>query len=364
MHVKKKISVVTFGSATVRNGGAFLTRRIITALDFLKEDVQILRVGGIRGARLSAVSVMAAIAGGLRSGLDPRVGVDIDRVVGELKAYEPDIVVLDSTLLGGLAQRIRTMFPATKIVSIAHNNEYRYAQLGVRLGSVSKLPYLPIARKSEALCVRYSDYIVTFSDRNLEYFSSAIFGNVRADVVRWYAPMSPVERRRQSGPAEFDFAIAASSNVFNREPLAAAIEYVHRVQKYRLVIGGNIAHGVRGSEFVTPYGFFADPLTLYSLANATLNLMRLGEGIKIKTVESLELGVPVIGFKEAFEGIEISEFPGLCYIVDSVDHITDAYESAKDLSFGEIAVSPSHSIASFQADVEKLFERCMNEAVR
>jgi glycosyltransferase involved in cell wall biosynthesis len=166
------------------------------------------------------------------------------------------------------------------------------------------------------------------------------------------------KRKESDTEPEFDFAIAASRNVFNREPLAAAIRFVNGARKYRLVVGGNVAHGLRGSEYVTPYGFFNEPDQFYGLANATLNLMRFGEGIKIKTVESLELGVPVIGFREAFEGIEVNDFPGLCYVIDNPQEIDEAYAAAKAIKPAKLAVGSFHSETRFASDVKLLLESC------
>jgi glycosyltransferase involved in cell wall biosynthesis len=213
---------------------------------------------------------------------------------------------------------------------------------------------LHIARKAEDLAVKHSDRIVTFSARNYDYFSRQ--NPVPGKVVRWYAPMAITTKRIGEAATEFDFAIAASRNIFNREPLAAAIRFVNSARKYRLVIGGNVAHGLRGSEYVTPYGFFNEPSQFYSLANATLNLMRFGEGIKIKTIESLELGVPVIGFKEAFEGIEVDDFPGLCYVVDNSEEIEKAYSLARGTTPTQRSVGSLHSQARFASDVKELFE--------
>jgi glycosyltransferase involved in cell wall biosynthesis len=357
MTVAKSIKIITFGSSTVRNGGAFLTNRIISAMTAVNgADIPTVRIGGIKSrATGSPVVVGAAVMEGLLNGLDPRVAIDVDRVMSELSLAPFDVVVLDSTLLGGLAARIRELQPKAHIVSIAHNNEYRYAQIGVRLGSMSKLPYLHIARKAEALAVKHSDSIVTFSARNYDYFSRQ--NPLPGKVVRWYAPMAISMKQIKETATEFDFAIAASRNIFNREPLAAAIRFVNSSRKFRLVVGGNVAHGLRGSEYVTPYGFFNEPSQFYSLANATLNLMRFGEGIKIKTVESLEFGVPVIGFKEAFEGIEVDDFPGLCYVVDEPEEIEKAYSSAKAAMPSHPPVGSLHSEGRFASDVRQLLER-------
>jgi glycosyltransferase involved in cell wall biosynthesis len=358
MIAAKSIKVITFGSSTVRNGGAFLTSRIISTMAAVNgAEISTVRIGGLRSrAAGKPGAVASAVLEGFRNGIDPRVGIDVGRIMDDLARAPLDIVVLDSTLLGGLAAPIRKLMPTAKIVSVAHNNEYRYAQLGVRLGSLSKLPYLQIARKAEDLAVKGSDYIVTFSARNFNYFAQQ--DPCPGKVIRWYAPMAISKKKESDTEPEFDFAIAASRNVFNREPLAAAIRFVNEARKYRLVIGGNVAHGLRGSQYVTPYGFFDEPDQFYAMANATLNLMRFGEGIKIKTIESLELGVPVIGFREAFEGIEVDDFPGLCYVIENPEEIDQAYAAAKAVRPARLPVGSLHSETKFASDVKQLLESC------
>jgi glycosyltransferase involved in cell wall biosynthesis len=75
-----------------------------------------------------------------------------------------------------------------------------------------------------------------------------------------------------------------------------------------LVTGGNppaslLAFASPSLEFV---GYVSDLPELYSRARVTLSPLRFGAGVKIKTIESIQYGVPVVSTKVGAEGLDIA----------------------------------------------------------
>ena len=75
------------------------------------------------------------------------------------------------------------------------------------------------------------------------------------------------------------------------------------------VTGGNppVSLLPYGSPMLEFFGYVADLVALYGRARVTLSPLRYGAGVKIKTVESIQHGVPVVATTVGAEGIELSE---------------------------------------------------------
>jgi len=71
----------------------------------------------------------------------------------------------------------------------------------------------------------------------------------------------------------------------------------------RLLVGGAAARGLAPSPNLLPIGPVGDPDDLYAACDLVVNPQEGGTGLKIKTVEALSRGRPVIGTAEAFAGL-------------------------------------------------------------
>jgi hypothetical protein len=58
--------------------------------------------------------------------------------------------------------------------------------------------------------------------------------------------------------------------------------------------------------------------------------MRIGEGVKMKTIEALAYGMRVIGYPEAFEGVAAEEMGGLCRIGSSESSLIERVTESMD----------------------------------
>ena len=92
----------------------------------------------------------------------------------------------------------------------------------------------------------------------------------------------------------------------NRDAYEALVQHwlpQLRARGWRCVVAGLQSDRLPPAEGVTLLGPLADLDDFYGEVHATLAPIRLGGGMKVKVVESLARGVPVIGTERALEGL-------------------------------------------------------------
>lgn len=120
-------------------------------------------------------------------------------------------------------------------------------------------------------------------------------------------------------PAEkdtHDFLFLASSNPFNRDGAATFIrEVLPRIRAAspdsRLLLAGQVCSRLKSdgapelltAPGVVPLGLVDDVASLYQSAAFVINPVRFGTGLKIKTVEALAAGKPVVATATGCEGL-------------------------------------------------------------
>ncbi|GAV35921.1 AsmA family protein [Roseomonas sp. TAS13] len=108
---------------------------------------------------------------------------------------------------------------------------------------------------------------------------------------------------RARGPATWDFGLLASANVWNLHGVAALDRALapHPGIPWLLAGEAGVAGGFRSAGMAI--GPVAEAGAFYRLVDCVVNPVEGGTGLKIKTVEALGLGHPVIGTRHAFAGL-------------------------------------------------------------
>ncbi|WP_304622064.1 glycosyltransferase [Roseomonas cutis] len=117
---------------------------------------------------------------------------------------------------------------------------------------------------------------------------------------------APRPRARPPGAAPFPFGLLASGNVWNRHAVAAldrALAAHPRGRGLPWLLGGAIRPEGRLRSGVVATGPVAEAAEFHRLIGCAVNPMEGGTGLKIKTVEALCDGLPVIGTRHAFAGL-------------------------------------------------------------
>lgn len=102
-------------------------------------------------------------------------------------------------------------------------------------------------------------------------------------------------------------------------------------------------------------GMVDAPHDFYDRVTCVLNPMLAGTGLKIKTVEALAHGRPLIGTEEAFRGLEQNHaYQSLTTIEDMVSAISD-YASSKALR-RELSAACARTYVSYMAATQKAYD--------
>jgi polysaccharide biosynthesis protein PslH len=231
------------------------------------------------------------------------------KLVRETRA---DVVIFDHTamfqyaadiaaeaLCMGIAHDICTQGWRRKIMGVRH----RFAQfmLGIEAGRMERW---------ERLVSAQLDFVVTLSDKD-KRFIEELQPKVKAIVIdAWFSPpASEAAAQREPGAMIFFGAMDRAENVDAAR--WAANELLPKIRRSaphaRLYIAGNrgeqIASEFVGRDDIVITGFVQDVGALMSRMELALLPLRLGAGIKIKTLECMAAGLPVVTTSVGEEGI-------------------------------------------------------------
>ncbi len=191
------------------------------------------------------------------------------------------------------------------------------------------------AKRTENSLLKYADEVYTFSKKD----SQLIFDlySIQAEEAALY--IEPQALKLPYDKIELDNCFVfygAWNRKENYEGLEWFLNEIYpKIQSkvFFKIIGGGLSDQLQkkinieqGIEYL---GFVDDPYTIIASANALIAPVLSGAGVKVKVIEALATGTPVIGTQIAMEGIdnfEIDKFQMLttaesiedyCYIIDN-----------------------------------------------
>lgn len=237
----------------------------------------------------------------------------------------------------------RRQRPDARVVYAAHNFETdkfaSYAQgAGVRVEGNRRLRAIAAA---EARAVREADLVLAVTpDDRLAFVQRCGADPARvvkvpngADTER-YRPADPETRRaarRALGLPERPVVVfPASALPPNRIGLRWVRRLAARAQRFTFVVVGNVAPRpeVNGNLLCTG---FVDAFPRYlEAADVALCPIEYGGGTKIKLLESLAAGLPVVAFAEATSGLEVRDGEHLLVVDKDVEALSDALDRLAD----------------------------------
>lgn len=154
---------------------------------------------------------------------------------------------------------------------------------------------------TEALQLRRADLIISIQQDETDFFKRIIckpivtVGHLTEKMIRQH----PDNALPQVG-------FIASGNDLNRQALAAYLEAAGQdlaAGHYNLVVAGTICDRLPEMPGLTKLGRVEDLASFYGSVDLAINPMEHGTGLKIKTVEALQHGVPLISTACGFDGL-------------------------------------------------------------
>lgn len=236
------------------------------------------------------------------------------RILSKFMKTHYDLVFLDSSLLGGIAQKMKINRPECKILVFFHNVEYDYNR-NVRFfkNSLQKYIYQFMAKRMEKKALQFCDKSIVLSKRD-ELRVMALYGYQIDEIL----PVTFAD--------VFNENDADLKNPFKEERVGLLVgsykadtfegfnwfckQVSPHIKAHTYIIGRGFEE-VRGkleSEKVTVIGSVPRLGEYYAHADFVALPIFSGAGMKVKTAEALMYGKTMFGTKEAFEGYDI-DFP-------------------------------------------------------
>ncbi|MES2544634.1 MAG: glycosyltransferase [Bacteroidota bacterium] len=232
---------------------------------------------------------------------------------------EISFVFIDHSLLGAFAYILKKL--NVTIVVFFHNIEVKYYKDKVLVDGFLNNLMVRYARNNEKLITKYADKIICLTNVDSDLLLS-IYGR-KADLI---LPITIEDRFIPSIKLEDteNYHLFVGSSFFaNIDAINWYIENVLPSVSSKLVIIGNgmevLSKQYKRHPKIEIKGFVDDLEPFYSNADFVINPVRLGSGMKTKTIEALMYGKTVIGTTEAFVGMEDVENKGIGYVCGSPD---------------------------------------------
>lgn len=230
-------------------------------------------------------------------------------------SFKPDVVILEWTNCVVLAPEIRKIFPLAIFVAKEHDVTYigyeRYKEYyhGFQ-GKIWNIKYKQ-EKKVELNALKICDVIVPHNPDNREIL---IQDGISPEKMFWYVPyyqnMSYCKRRNNNRDILFYGAMARKENYLS------CIWFIEKVMPLLsdldvrfVILGSNPTEEVKQyeSERVHVTGFVEQVEPFFEESLCLVAPLVLGAGIKIKILEALSSGIPVLTNEIGIEGIKVCD---------------------------------------------------------
>lgn len=170
-------------------------------------------------------------------------------------------------------------------------------------------PYLkPWAQFSERRLLKYGNVVFTFSEKDSELINQ--WYGVRAKATSFFLNPNVMNAYPTESSAYFVF-FGSWGRIENSEALEWFIDNVYNklpsIIQFKVIGGGNMPERIKDKIEKLPsiefLGFIDNPYPIIANARAEIAPLHKGAGVKVKCIEALGCGTPIIGTEVAFEGI-------------------------------------------------------------
>ena len=215
--------------------------------------------------------------------------------------FEPDVVILEWTNMVLLWETVRKRFPYAKIVASEHDVTYQGLQR-------KKIPAQKLATEKlrEITALQNCNLILVQSDKDKQLLLRDGVKTPIFTITPYYHNMGQIKRKNRNHDILFWGAMYRSENY------EAAIWFIEMVMPLlsdipvRFVVVGN-----RPPEQLKKYaderivvtGFVEDETPLFESSMCFVSPLLTGAGIKVKVVEALSAGIPILTNSVGIEGI-------------------------------------------------------------
>ena len=271
-------------------------------------------------------------------GFSGRLNFSVMRKIKKIiKDVRPDIIYLDSSLLGGIAKYCREKFNDILIVTFFHNVEVDFEISRILSGRIYFLPSLLATLFAEKFAVRHSDVIITLHNndsvrlknkygREADYIVPVCIKEKEARVDTFKLNESPGSKLKLGFIGSAFFANIEAAKFISEKLAPNLVDVAH----FYICGNGFERYESLCSDNVTVSGYIDSLSDFYSSIDVMVFPIFTGAGMKVKIAESLMYNkiiiaspFALIGYEKIIDGVNVISCDtneSFCTMINKVSH--------------------------------------------
>lgn len=277
--------------------------------------------------------------------------------------YKPDVVVLEWTWMLLFIDEVKKVFPKSKFVASEHDVSFlgakRKIDLAVGFRKKRAIKYYDALKKNELACIKKCDIVFTHNYKDKKILLENGIDEQIVDTIVPYFFRQSIKREPQNGNVIF---YGAMNRVENS---SAAIWFIKNVMPLLtdlpilfVILGNNPPEELKKYESnkVVITGFVDDITPYFEKAMCLVAPLLMGAGIKVKILEALAMGVPVLTNDIGIEGIGAKAGEEFLYCEKPTEYEQCIRNMMTDYSEVEIIGDNGMRLVENEYDMEKSFD--------
>lgn len=261
------------------------------------------------------------------------------------------LIFIDHSLLGKLTKQLQKF--DVKIVVFFHNVEVKYYSDKIKIDGFFNKLMVKYARVNEKSAIENAHKIISLTDVDSDLLN-LIYGR-KADLILPITLDDKFNNLKEVKIEKKQHLFVGSYFFANIDAISWYIEKVLPFIDSKLIIIGsgmeklNELSKYRTNPKIEINGFVNDLNSYYNESDFVINPIRLGSGMKTKTIEAFMHGKTVIGTSEAFVGIDDVQKRGLGIICNSSTEFINKINNFNNSKFNFF--SREYYLENFSAEV-------------
>lgn len=374
-----KVLFVTHHYLDITGGGSFASRAYINAFASIVNEVYLIypdRGGNVHAyidskIKFKGVRNTTTKIGKLLDIYCGRINRFYDVIFFEINEYKPDIVVFDnSRVSSGYIKKLKSK--GIRVITIHHNYEIEYYK-GTKPNLLWRFPFLYYMKKAERKAVIYSDLNLTLTQQDIRLLQDhydiekkAKFEKIGIFEFKTNIPTKNINSQPHKNTSNLIFAITGSLDAYQTE-----ISLIPFLKKYYPLI---LNHYPNSTLIIT--GKNPSPLLLrqcnkYSNIKVIANPddiseviyqadvyicpIGLGGGLKLRIMDGLKVGLPVLTHIVSARGYDNFEKAGFLFTYDNESSFVESLRKSVNVKNCQSNIIEKYSsIFSFDAGKNRL----------
>lgn len=226
--------------------------------------------------------------------------------------YYPDVIILEWTWMLLFIDKVKKFYPRAKYVASEHDVSFLGAKRELdRANGVRKL-YRKLfyynLKKRELDCIKKCDYVVTHNNKDKNILLDNGVENAKlGTIVPYFEKPKGVIREH----VENDIVFYGAMNRYENEIsvkwfIKNVMPKINDLDVKYIIVGNKPSEELKkySSEKVILTGFVEDVQPYFAKAKCLAAPIQAGAGIKVKILEAMAMGVPVLTNSIGIEGID------------------------------------------------------------